>query len=280
MRFLLNFALATGILFAAAAGVFPHSAEARDCYKESKLKVTPEPLAKELFVFIDETTVLDESIRQAVVKQVTALVDNNSAFQVAKFSAFIKGHYAEVIGSGRVDGDIPAKVRDDEAPVKLRAFDTCRVLSLKESKTTAMQLTQATMASANTGIAKSDIMMALKDLSEPVRNSKAERRIVLLVSDMLENSSLSSFYSKNNVRQIDPNAEMAKVEKGGMLGDFGGAEIYVVGAGIIPETGKALETYRSSPTMGALESFWRSYFAEANSSLRGFGKPALLEQIK
>jgi hypothetical protein len=91
---------------------------------------------------------------------------------------------------------------------------------------------------------------------------------------MLENSSITSFYAKNSVRGIDAKAELGKV---GTFGDFGGARVYVAGAGSIVTTGKKqVETYRDPKTMDALEMFWREYFTRSNASLAVFGKPSLM----
>lgn len=63
-----------------------------------------------------------------------------------------------------------------------------------------------------------------------------------------------------------------------MLGDFSGADIYVMGAGVVPENGKAV--YRDPKTMQALKSFWRSYFEKSNAVLVEFGQPALLGKVE
>jgi len=48
---------------------------------------------------------------------------------------------------------------------------------------------------------------------------------------MLENSSITSFYTNGQVRRIDPDQELTKVENAGFIGDFHGAEVYIFGLG-------------------------------------------------
>jgi len=69
---------------------------------------------------------------------------------------------------------------------------------------------------------KSDVLASLAEVSRLVKNSTTQKRIVLIVSDMLENSTISSFYANNNARRIDPAKEMNIASKEKMLGDFSG----------------------------------------------------------
>jgi hypothetical protein len=115
-------------------------------------------------------------------------------------------------------------------------------------------------AGATNDLAKSDILAALKDMGDKIRTSPASDKIFFLASDMLENSSVSSFYSRNAVRKIDPAAELKKAEAAGLIADFGGARVYVLGAGLLTEDAKKAQVYRDPQTMAALKQFWRSYF--------------------
>ncbi len=124
------------------------------------------------------------------------------------------------------------------------------------------------------------MLAGLKDISSKVRQSTAKRKIVLLASDMLENSSVSSFYANQAVRQITPEKELGLVKKNDLFGDFGGAEIYIIGAGLLAADGKTPKgVYRSPQVMGALKSFWSQWFEKSKAKLIGYGAPALLNQI-
>jgi hypothetical protein len=132
---------------------------------------------------------------------------------------------------------------------------------------------------ATNDLSKSDILAALKDISDKVRASPASDKVVLLASDMLENSSVSSFYSHNAVRRIDPKAEMMKATAAGLIGDFGGARVYVIGAGLLAGDAKVKNAYRDPQTMSALKEFWTLYFQKSNASIGEFGAPALLGAV-
>lgn len=97
---------------------------------------------------------------------------------------------------------------------------------------------------------------------------------------MLENSSISSFYAHKNVRNINAQAELKKVDANQLFADFAGARVYVLGAGLIAaEKGKP-EVYRDPKTMKNLETFWRAYFEQSNAQLKGFGAPSLLVPVE
>jgi hypothetical protein len=142
-----------------------------------------------------------------------------------------------------------------------------------------------TIQQSSSDLAKSDVIGSLTETSRIVKVSQTPRRIVLVVSDMLENSSISSFYANNSVRKIDPVKELKAVEANSLFGDFGGASVFVMGAGLIPEdlpgngSKKVKIQYRDPKTLIALKQFWSDYFVRSNAKLEEFGMPALLAPI-
>jgi hypothetical protein len=69
------------------------------------------------------------------------------------------------------------------------------------------------------------------------------------------------------------------VDKAGMFADFGGAKIYVMGAGLVSEQGKAKGVYRDPKMMQALKAFWTEWFKRSNAELVKFGMPEMLGSI-
>jgi hypothetical protein len=85
---------------------------------------------------------------------------------------------------------------------------------LKNSKQSVVQAINTSFGNSSSDIARSDIYKSLQELARNVvAPSRAKNKTVFIVSDMLENSSVSSFYANNGVRLIDPKAEIAKAEK-------------------------------------------------------------------
>jgi len=125
-------------------------------------------------------------------------------------------------------------------------------------------------------------MASIKDLSQRVRVSVAKEKIVFIVSDMLENSSISSFYSASNLRLIDPAQELRKAQAAQMIGDFNGARVFVLGAGIVGENTKqpGKTPYRDPKAISALREFWISLLSHSNATVVEFGAPSLLSAVR
>ena len=249
------------------------------CY-DTKISAPATPMTKEIFVLIDQTTLLDDQLKQSVAEQVRPFLAKGNGFSVLVFSAFTQGRYTQLLTSGKLDHTLPEAGRNDVSKPLLTKLDQC----IARQTALAMQTVGGALRDAFAGssgeIAKSDVLASLKDISGKVRQSKATEKVVLLVSDMLENSSVSSFYANQSVRKIDPSKEMKLATDNNLIADFSGARVYVLGAGLLSDDAKKKATYRDPKTMLALAGFWKSYFEKSNAQLIEFGQPALLNQAK
>lgn len=266
------------LLFSCAA-VAGNTDAVPTCYHE-KMPAQKAITDTEIFVVIDQTTMFDGGLKQSVADNVRPFLKPGNAFSVTQFSAFTQGHYTDVLVSGKLDPVLTKTTRDDVSKPVLNKFDQCMAAQPR----LAGQLLGGAMKSAfgdsSSDIAKSDVYASLKDISGKVRQSAAQHKVVLLASDMLENSSVTSFYAKQAVRQIDPKRELKLVADNQLFGDFGGAKVYVIGAGLLAEDAKHPKgVYRSTQTMQALSRFWGEFFQKSNAELVEFGQPALLNPI-
>ena len=239
------------------------------------------PLAKELFVLIDQTTLLDDQLKQSVAEQVRPFLSKGNGFSVLVFSAFTQGKYTQLLTSGQLDHAMPDALRSDVSKPILAKFDQCMTRQTGLAGQAVGSALRSAFEGSSGEISKSDVLASLKDISGKVRQSKATEKVVLLVSDMLENSSVSTFYANQSVRKIDPSREMKLATDNNLMADFGGARVYVLGAGLLSDEAKKKKTaYRDPKTMLALADFWKSYLEKSNAQLVEFGQPALLNQIK
>lgn len=260
--------------WASSEGIVP------SCY-DSKISAQNTKPAIELFVVIDQTTVLDSNLKQAVADQIRPFLKAGHGFSVLVFSAYTQGKYTQLLTTGQLDPLLPQEQRNDISKPVLAKFDKC----MAQQPTLAAQAVGSALRNAFEGasaeLAKSDIWASLKDISGKVRQSPATEKVVFLVSDMLENSSVSSFYANQGVRKIDPAHELQIAVSNQLMSDFGGARLYVIGAGLLNlMEPKANAQYRDPKTMQALATFWRNYFDKSQAQLIEFGMPALLNQIK
>ena len=275
--------LATFTLCAAAFFATPTlAAEFPDCYTKTGLSdevPTPAP-QKEVFIFIDQTTLLNASLQNDVRQRVSALIQPGNAFVLGVFSAFSQGRYLEVLAEGTLQTTIAKEQRSSIGVKKLKNFDQCLNQQKKYGRKIAAEALANAFQNTQKDLKNSDVLSSLSALSARVKASNAPQKVLFLISDMLENSSISSFYARKNVRNINAQAELKKVESNQLFADFAGARVFVLGAGLIAaEAGKA-EVYRDPKTMKNLEAFWRAYFEQSNATLAAFGTPSLLIPVE
>jgi len=239
--------------------------------------VQPRP-TREIFVFVDQTTSLDDALRADVHDRLAPLLKPGMAFTVASFSAYGQGRYATVISAGVTEADMPASQRNEMSVPKLKKLDDCLRAQLPFARKTMNAAIDTALAGSSAELANSEILASLKQLSARVAGSKAPGRTVVVVSDMIEHSGVTSFYKKSALRTIDPATEMAKVQAAGLIGNFGGTSVTVIGAGALPP-GKP-SARRGTAEMAALEAFWRQWFTASNAKLKEFGQPSLLQAIQ
>jgi hypothetical protein len=250
------------------------------CY-DSKLAAPTLAPTKELFVIIDQTTLLDDGLKQSVANQLRPFLTAGNGFSVLVFSAFTQGKYTQLLTSGQLDHPMPAEQRNDVSKPRLTKYDQCMAQQSSLAAQAVGGALRLSFEGTSGDIAKSDVLASLKDISSKVKQSPATEKVVLLVSDMLENSSVSSFYASQTVRRIDPERELKLASDSQLFGHFADARVYVIGAGLLTDDGKKNKAaYRDPKTMLALSSFWKSYFEKSKAQLMEFGQPALLNQIK
>lgn len=251
------------------------------CYAANKITPSGPVIEKDYVILIDQTTMLDSELKTALANMVRTMVKPGNAVSIMKFSAYTQGRYMDLASYGEIEAPLPAKVRNSIGVKVLKSFDACMIgqqnFALKQFNSAIGRALQE----SSFDLKKSDVFSALAEAARVVKNTKTKQKAVLIVSDMLENSAISSFYQNNNVRLIDPIKEIKGVQDANLLGDFSGASVYVMGAGLVPEAGngKKEAKYRDPKTLGALKKFWSNYFDLSNAKLMDFGTPALLTAI-
>lgn len=264
------------LLLPATAGAAAFNA-VPSCYARYPVKIAPPPSSRALFVLVDQTTALDPALVQTLRQNVARLVKPGTTFNVATFSAFRSGHYAEVVASGTVEAPVAANLRRSVSVPALKKLDAC----LKAQASYGVRVALAGLAAAQraraASFSQSEVMASLKQLSALVAASRARDKVVVIASDMLEHSSVTSFYARKGLRPLNSAAELKKAAAQRLFADFGGARTYVIGAGILPPESR--DAGRTIASLNALESFWAAWFRQSRARLGAFGKPNLLSPI-
>jgi len=246
------------------------------CYSILKNDVTVSPPERELIVLIDQTLLAPNKLKLRVHEQVHRFLKPGDWITIANFSAYVKDSYTTIGFSGYIEPPIDKDIRYNTSKKSLRSFDNCISQQTNFYRGSIDKHLKSSFGQHNQEIPNTELVGNLKLLSEAlIEQTQAKRKVILLFSDMLENSETSSFYSKSSVRLIDPSLELNKFNDTGLLTNYGNADIYVMGAGLTKST-----NYKSEVKLRRIRSFWEQYFKQSNGRLSGWGQPDLLGSIK
>src|SRR5450631_1653900 len=173
-----------------AAPVAPRDNAVPSCYDQLR-EYAPHGAAGDLTVIIDQTNFLDARLRQIVRETVERLIRPGTSISVATFSAYLQGRYLDVLVSGLVEAPIDGAERDFVSKRDLRQNDECLRDQLQFARHLAMRALDTAFSGIDPNVERSAILSAMRDVSRRVRETPADARIVVVVSDMLENSSIT-----------------------------------------------------------------------------------------
>lgn len=272
-KLLIFFLLTVSLNALGQTGVIP------SCY-DTKLPALNKEIKQDLFVLIDQTTLLDDQLKQQVADQVRPFLVAGNSFSILVFSSYSQGKYTQLLVTGGLEQKIATNARNDVSKPLLAKHDQCMARQPLMAAQAAGAALKFAFENSTNALAKSDIFASMKEMSGKIRQSTASSKIVLVVSDMLENSSITSFYQNQTVKLITPEKELFLATESKMLGDFGDARVYVMGAGLLSGDAQKNGIYREPQRIAALQSLWRQYFEKSNAQLIEFGQPSLLNPIR
>lgn len=248
---------------------------AQSCYKAVN-QPSPEP-REALFVLIDDSVGFDDNVNRRVTDMVVRWLQPGRHVEVLTFAAHISGHYAEVIMSGDVEPVPGDDFTDDLKRSERGKFEHCIRQQLPLARQALAATVQTALSKQDKGVSNSDLLVNISRAANRVAASKAPKKTVLVVSDMLENSTITSFYAGGKVRGIDASAELAKAEKAGVMAEFGGADVFIFGLGYLAANGPAAkDTYLDPKRSQPLTQFWKEYVNRSHGHIREIGVPLML----
>lgn len=275
--FALMAALFSGMAYAGLVNDVP------SCYEANGIRPFSTPYDNLIYVLLDQTVQLDQELQKSVLDNTRRLMQPGTKFVIAEFSAFSQEHYLTVLHTGIIENPIPPSNLGDVVISKLRPFLNCLREQVVFAARMALETEHQIMESSASSLHHSDILQALKTVAGAVAQDSAKNKAVFVVTDGVENSSVTSFYARDSVRLIDPSTEIAKAKAADLFSDFGGARIYVLGGGVMPPatsgTTAQRDGYRNPQVLHALSTFWHAYFKSSNADLVEFGEPALVEAV-
>ena len=269
--------LAAALVLSTSFNVMAAQKEIGSCYDALKLPdgVNRPELERELYVVIDQTVQFDKGLQEQAFQKIMKFLKPGDRLVIVSFSAYVADRYTDVVFDGVIDARLSDEQRYDISKKVLRVLDQCYQVQEVGVRQEAGKALVNIFGSASSDLPNTELIGNLSLLGKDVmRTGSTDHQYVLLVSDMLEHSAITTFYSRGKLRKIKPESEVDKVVKADIISDFSGAGVYVMGAGF-----SLKGAYRAATEMKAIEAFWRSYFEHSNAKLIEFGSPALIGEI-
>ena len=248
------------------------------CYDYADVaEFKPDSYSRDVVVMVDQTVNLDVNLKKTVHQQMGQLLTSGDRIRIVPFSANAQGRYTDVAFDGAFDTELSNDSRNAMNRIKLNKFDAC----MEKQKTLAIRLVHEKLKTSfhdsEQTYPKTELAGSLMSVSKSLFSDAGEqRKILILVSDMLENSDVSSFYARGSVRTIDPDAEFAKYASTIPSDALSSVDVFVIGGGYL-NGGRA---YSSQSALNSLRSFWEKIIAQAGGNLSDFGTPQLLTDIR
>jgi hypothetical protein len=255
---------------------FAEKHEVHSCYDAISIpSAVKPPVVRRLYVLVDQTVVFNTELKQQIDRRIQEFLKPGDEVLLISFSAYARGRYADVLLDGVLDTPLTPRQRFFTGKNLLKSFDLC----LAEQNNGLRYLVDndllAIFSRSSSDLPNTELVGTLHLLSEQIgREPDSAARFILIASDMIEYSGISDFYARGALRLIDPVVELDRVRKAGMITNFHGAKVYVIG-GALSTKGD----YQPIQQIEALESFWKKYFAESNATLEAFGAPTLVYPI-
>lgn len=254
---------------ASAANVIPN------CYDLAGIEEAPPPVERGLLVVVDNTIELDRALQIESFEKIVRFMGEGDRVVIVSFSAYVEGQYTRIMADARLDRMLSAKAAFTVAKTKLKELKLCLAGQKRSLPRVVGTALKAIYAESSNDLPNTELVATLAKTSREILPTlEARETFLLIVSDMMEHSDVTSFYKAGDIRTIDSEVEMRKVEESGVEPVFPGTAAYVIGAGY---TGTS--KYRSAKTLRAVEDFWRLYMERAGGRLATFGTPSMFGDI-
>jgi len=235
-----------------------------------------------LFVLIDQSFKTDNNLRVNTNSIIDKWLGYGKYVEVYSFSSAIPGRYLKRITGGRVDDN----VREDEIENTLirsvrEDYQLYHNLQEKEARKAVNRALLEVYNGVDERIPYTDIFRSLTEVAEHVKNYKSNNKILLIVSDMLENSTIDSFYSSGGIKNINVENENMMIKKIGMVPDFGNnVTVYIIGLSYHDLGSRNQSGYYDPIKVKLLKEFWRQYFLSSGCKIGEIGSPMIMGILK
>ena len=254
---------------ASAANVIPN------CYDLVGIVEASPPVERGLLVVVDNTIELDDALQMESFEKIVRFMGEGDRVVIVSFSAYVEGQYTRIMADARLDRMLSTETAFTVPKSKLKELRLCLAGQKRSLPRVVGSALKAIYAESSNDLPNTELVATLAKTSREILPTlEARETFLLIVSDMMEHSDVTSFYKSGDIRTIDPEAEMRKVEESGVEPVYPGTLAFVIGAGY-----SGTRKYRSAKVLRAVEDFWRLYVERAGGRLETFGTPSMFGDI-
>lgn len=258
------------ILSMVCASLFASVDSCREAYRVDREFLKNDFYDTEVFVLVDESTYFDNEAQEDIYKKIVPFVKQNTRINIDSFTEYSKTRKNKDLGSYYIYSDLTNDEKDEIGRTLLGSVKDC----LDSAKVAAYSGIKKDLEKAfrkkNDNLKKSEILRNLRIYTRNnVRYSKAKRKVVIILSDMLQNSEYMSFYKNGKVKLLDIDKELDNVKKNRLFSTFNGAEVYTYGLGLV-EINSSKDSARNLRVLDGLIMFWEDYVSESGGIPKGF----------
>lgn len=250
------------------------------CYQLIGEEITGAP-KEALFLLIDNSVDFDTGVINSIQEKIEHWIGNNKSIEIYNFSMYSQQTYTNKVLAGNID-QVPSEDFMDNLKKSLRIkFERCMKSYIPLVKIQIQKATVEVFKKSSSNISRTEIINNIKKITQHIKEHPAKKKLILIVSDMLENSSMQAFYEGNKVKLINPELEFKKVTTNNLLSDLDKATVYIIGLGYIPDNNREGKNQSVSlQTRKALESFWIKYIENSNGKIGEIGTPLIFGDLK
>ncbi len=201
------------------------------CYAAGHFTFSSPPPSRLLYVLIDQAEPLSPALQQSVIDNINHALGPGTKFVIAEFSRASNTHYLQVLHTGIIESPMTPDERNNVPVNALGGFDNCMrdqaFFAVHLADTTAQHILQSASGTLNQ---PNDILMALKTIAPVIAQDPARQKVLFLVTNGFENSGFAHFAAG----PFNPEQMLQQARSEGLLANFGGARVFVLGAGITP----------------------------------------------
>ena len=264
--------------YVAAEGIAPARNEIPSC-RQAFFKEHGAAPTRELIVAIDRTVSLNQQLTSDTIERITRAVRPGDHLALVSFSGLTQDEFTSIEFEGTID--LPATDSELQSGIPAKQVGPatlCFKNQLHFARNNLRSKLAALLDAPLSDARRSEILRALSSISnQMIKASSAPKKTVVVISDMLENSDLTSFYQNRRLRKIEVEKTLARAKAAQLLGGFGGARVFVIG------TAAPSSADKSGPGINErllLQEFWEQWFEASNALVVGLDNPALLREIE